>query len=128
MSCMKAAVANPAKTNKTGSAPSRKSSKEGGKRTTSTAQPWVCWKAGGLAVDCLICKKLERVLESRRSEYIEARSAAYYQVSTELAAYKNVDHERAKSDLEEHQLVCVLRRQSDAVLNRRADRRISTPR
>jgi hypothetical protein len=28
-------------------------------------------------------------------------------VSTELAAQKNVDMERAKSDLEEHQLVCV---------------------
>jgi transposase len=37
----------------------------------------------------------------------EARSAAYYQVSTELAAQRNVDMKRAKSDLEEHQLVCV---------------------
>lgn len=58
-------------------------------------------------MDCLICKGLERAFESRRSQYLEARSAAYYQVSTELAAYKNVDMERAKSDLEEHQLVCV---------------------
>jgi hypothetical protein len=58
-------------------------------------------------MDCLICKGLERAFESRRSQYIVARSAAYYQVSTELAACKNVDMERAKSDLEEHQLVCV---------------------
>ena len=58
-------------------------------------------------MDCLICRELERVLESRHSEYIEARSAAYYQVTTEFAAHKNVDKERAKSDLEEHQLVCV---------------------
>ena len=58
-------------------------------------------------MDCLICKGLERTFESRRSQYIEARSAAYYRVSTELAAYKNVDMERAKSDLKEHQLVCV---------------------
>jgi len=58
-------------------------------------------------MDCLMCKGLRRVFESKRSQYIEARSAAYYQVSTELAAYKNVDMERAKSDLEEHQLVCV---------------------
>jgi hypothetical protein len=58
-------------------------------------------------VDCLMCKDLERALEYRRSQYIEARSAAYYRVSTELAAYKNVEMERAKSDLEEHQLVCV---------------------
>jgi hypothetical protein len=58
-------------------------------------------------MDCLICKDLERALEFKNGEYIEARSAAYYRVSTELAAYKNVDMERAKSDLEEHQLVCV---------------------
>jgi hypothetical protein len=57
-------------------------------------------------MDCSICKELERILEFRRGEYIEARSDAYYRVSTELAAYKNVDMERAKSDLEEHQLVC----------------------
>jgi hypothetical protein len=31
----------------------------------------------------------------------------WVRVSTELAAYKNVEIERAKSDLEEHQLVCV---------------------
>jgi len=29
-----------------------------------------------------------------------------YRVSTKLAAYKNVDMERAKNELEEHQLVC----------------------
>jgi len=58
-------------------------------------------------MECSICKDLERALESRRSKYIEARSAAYYRVSTELAAHKNVDMERAKSDLEEHRLVCV---------------------
>jgi hypothetical protein len=57
-------------------------------------------------MDCSICKNLERILEFRRGKYIEARSDAYYRVSTELAAYKNVDMERAKSDLEEHQLVC----------------------
>jgi len=58
-------------------------------------------------MDCMICKALERAFESRNSEYSAARSAVYYQVSTELAAYKNVDMERARSDLEEHQLVCV---------------------
>lgn len=56
---------------------------------------------------CLICKDLERTLDYKRSKYFEARSAAYYKVSTELAAQKNVDMERAKSDLEEHQLTCV---------------------
>jgi hypothetical protein len=61
-------------------------------------------------MDCLICKDLERTLKSRRSAYREARAAAYYRVSTELAARKNVDMERAKSDLEEHQLVCLSER------------------
>jgi hypothetical protein len=56
---------------------------------------------------CLICKDLERTLDYKRSKYFEARSAAYNQVSTELAAQKNVDTNHAKSDLEEHQLVCV---------------------
>jgi hypothetical protein len=60
-------------------------------------------------MDCLICKDLERAFESRRSAYIEARCAAYYRVSTELAAKKHVDMERAKNDLEEHRLVCVSR-------------------
>ena len=58
-------------------------------------------------MECLTCKNLELALESRRSEYVEARSSAYYQVTTEFAAHKNVHKERAKSDLEEHQLVCV---------------------
>ena len=53
-------------------------------------------------MDCLECKNLEEVFESRVSKYNEARSAAYYRVSTELAAKKNVDMERARNDLEEH--------------------------
>ena len=64
-------------------------------------------------MDCPICKGLELVFESRHREYIEARSAPYYRVSTERAAYKNVDKERAKSDLEEHRLVCVSAAKSD---------------
>jgi len=58
-------------------------------------------------MDCPICKDLERALESTRSNYIEARSAAYYLVSTKLVARQHVNMERAKSDLEEHQLACV---------------------
>jgi hypothetical protein len=37
----------------------------------------------------------------------QAHSSAYFRVSRKLAALKNVDMERAKNDLEEHQLVCV---------------------
>jgi len=58
-------------------------------------------------MNCLMCKDLERIFKSRRRQYFEARSAKYYQISTELAAYKNVEMERAKADLEEHRLVCV---------------------
>ena len=59
---------------------------------------------GGIATNCPICKGLKEACESSLSEYVKARSAAYYQVSTELAAYKNVEMERAKSELEEHRL------------------------
>jgi hypothetical protein len=57
-------------------------------------------------MECLTCKDLERAFASSRSMYIAARSAAFYRVSTELAAYKNVDMERAKSALEDHLAVC----------------------
>jgi hypothetical protein len=101
---MKAVAVNPARTNRIGFALSRRCSNWSGKEATSIATGA---SAGGIAMDCLICKRLERAFESRHSEYIEARSAAYYRVSTELAAYKNVALQRAKSDLEEHQSVCV---------------------
>ena len=54
---------------------------------------------------CLECKNLEEAFESRLRQYIDACTAAYYRVTTELAAKKNVDMERARKDLEEHQLV-----------------------
>jgi hypothetical protein len=58
-------------------------------------------------MNCLECKNLEEAFESRLSQYIDACTAAYYRVTTELAAKKNVDMERAMNALEEHQLVCV---------------------
>jgi hypothetical protein len=95
----------PAKTNRTGSAPSRRSSNTSGKgpHPPPPVDLLECWR---VAMDCLICKDLERALESRRGKYIEARSTAYYRVSTELAAKENVDMERAKSDWDEHRSVC----------------------
>ena len=59
-------------------------------------------------MDCLECKNLEETFNSKLNQYIEARSAAYYQVSTELAAQKNVGMERARNDLKEHQEICSL--------------------
>jgi hypothetical protein len=61
-----------------------------------------------VATHCPICENLKAACESRLSKYAEARSAAYYRVSTELAAYKNVEMGRAKSELEGHRLVCTL--------------------
>jgi hypothetical protein len=58
-------------------------------------------------MECLTCKNLKIAFESRRREHIEALSSVYYRVTTEFAAHKNVDKERAKSDLEDHQLLCV---------------------
>ena len=57
-------------------------------------------------MNCLECKNLEEAFESRLSQYIDACTAPYYRVTTELAAKKNVDMERARNDLKEHQLVC----------------------
>lgn len=56
---------------------------------------------------CLVCQNLERIFKARQQEYIEACSTAYHRVSTKLAAYKNVDMERARNEFEEHQRVCV---------------------
>jgi hypothetical protein len=58
-------------------------------------------------MDCSECKNLEQAFESKLSKYTEARSAVYHRISTELAARKNVDMERARNDMEEHKLVCV---------------------
>jgi len=60
-------------------------------------------------VDCLRCMNLEQAFDFQLNEYREARSAVFYQVSTELAAKKKVDMERARNDLEEHQWVCPVR-------------------
>ena len=57
-------------------------------------------------MSCSECKDLARVLEQRQAKYLDARHAAFYRVSTEIAAKRQVDMERARSDLQEHRLVC----------------------
>ena len=57
-------------------------------------------------MNCLECRDLERAFQSRLTKYIETRSEAFYRVSTELAAKKQVDMERAKTDLQEHRSIC----------------------
>lgn len=61
----------------------------------------------GLRVDCPICTNLERAYETARSNYVHACSSASYGVSTKLSAWKNVEMERARYELEEHRLICI---------------------
>jgi hypothetical protein len=56
--------------------------------------------------DCLECKDLDRALKLTLANYMAARAAPFYRICTDIAAKKEVDMERAKTDLEEHQLVC----------------------
>lgn len=65
---------------------------------------------------CLICRNLERAFEASQSEYLEARSSACYRVCRKPAAHMNVDMERAKSELKEHQSVCVFAARKPALL------------
>jgi hypothetical protein len=65
---------------------------------------------------CIICGNLKQAFEVLLNEYIASRSTVYYRVCTELAAYKNVDMERAKSELEEHQCGCVSAKKESAML------------
>lgn len=58
-------------------------------------------------MNCSICGDLKRAFTATFEEYRVARSSACYRVTTEFAAQKNVDMERARYELEEHQLVCV---------------------
>jgi len=57
-------------------------------------------------MDCPICMDLKRAYEAGLSEYIGARSSVCFRACTRLAARKNVEMERARYDLEEHQSVC----------------------
>jgi hypothetical protein len=119
---MKAVIVNLAKTSttgfepsRTGSEPSKRSLHSGGRGKVSALLLPVQRQEEtleGLPMDCLKCTNLEQALEFRLRKYSEARSAPFYQVSTELAAKKKVDMERARNDMEEHQLTCLSRRAS----------------
>ena len=58
-------------------------------------------------MNCLTCQNLERAYEAALGEYMEARSSAWFSVSSDVAASRNVDMERTRLELEEHRLVCV---------------------
>jgi hypothetical protein len=58
-------------------------------------------------MNCLICQNLERAYDAAFKEFNEARSSAWFNVSSDVAAHRNVDMERTRYGLEEHSLVCV---------------------
>ena len=57
-------------------------------------------------VDCPICGGLERAFETTYVEYVEARQSASYRFCTKFAARKKVDMERARYEMEEHEIEC----------------------
>jgi len=57
---------------------------------------------------CLLCENLERAFEARQKEYFESATLACYHVSRKFAAYKNVEMERARIELQEHEAICVV--------------------
>ncbi len=57
---------------------------------------------------CPECESLNRIFESKLSGYLAARSAVLHRISTEFAARQQVDMERAKSAMEDHQSICSL--------------------
>lgn len=57
-------------------------------------------------MSCSVCGHLERAYEAVLNEYNDARSSVRYRVSTQLAAQKHVDMQRARYELEEHRRSC----------------------
>jgi len=56
---------------------------------------------------CLPCKDLNRVFVLAHKHYDMARNSPFYLVSTEIAARMQVDMERARTALFEHQRACM---------------------
>jgi len=59
-------------------------------------------------MSCLQCSHLALAFKSRLAAYLKAGADPFYRITTEFAARKQVDMERAKSELEDHQSACHL--------------------
>lgn len=57
-------------------------------------------------MNCPECRGLYRIFEQKRALYLEARSAAFFQISTKIAVRRDVGLQRALGDLQEHQAAC----------------------
>jgi len=58
------------------------------------------------AMTCSECRDLYRIYQSRSAQYQEARSAAFFQVSAQIAMRTWGKLQRALTDLKEHQAEC----------------------
>ena len=56
---------------------------------------------------CQVCENLKLALKARTREYVEASSDAYSRATNRFAAYVNVEMERARTELQEHRMVCL---------------------
>ena len=57
-------------------------------------------------MSCSECRDLWHVFERVNTRFNQALHAAFYRISTEIAAHEFVELQRAKNDLQEHQLAC----------------------
>ena len=55
---------------------------------------------------CPLCHELERELQGRQRDYGETLASSHHRVNTKFAAYKRVELECVRNELEEHQFVC----------------------
>ena len=78
-------------------------------------------------MNCSACNDLQRAFQRAHTCYIDACTAAFYRVSTEIAAMKHVAMERAKGDLYEHLLDCPSARSAERPRMGLAQRQLNPP-
>ena len=54
---------------------------------------------------CTRCDELERALQVGQCNYCEAVASTFCRINIKVVAYKRVELERAKNELEEHRLI-----------------------
>lgn len=70
---------------------------------------------------CSECRDLYRTFERRTNQYLEARSSAFFKISSQIASRKQISLLRAMSDLREHQEDCPWARAAEHIAQRRGD-------
>lgn len=57
-------------------------------------------------MNCSECRDLYKTFARRNVSYTDARSSAFFRISTRIAARIYIDLQRALNDLQEHQAEC----------------------